>query len=121
MKLAFEFINHTRTQFYPITITQVTQSGTEMALQPEEELVLCDHWLSWLKNLAIECVRKAHLAFRAGSTCSVTSSFIFTLTNSRLRSCAAVGRNVPVGKDAVTRLGDQASSPVPRNGPTGFL
>ncbi len=44
-------------------MTQVTLSGTELVLRPEEELVPCDHWLSWLKNLALECVRKAHLAF----------------------------------------------------------
>lgn len=47
-------------------MTQVTRSGTELALRPEEELVPCDHWLSWLKNLALESIRKAHLALRAG-------------------------------------------------------
>jgi len=47
-------------------MTQVTTSGTELHLRPEEELVPYDHWLSWLKNLALECIRKAHLALHAG-------------------------------------------------------
>ena len=47
-------------------MTVITQSGTELALRPEEELVPCNHWLSWLKNLALECVRTAHLALKSG-------------------------------------------------------
>ncbi len=46
-------------------MTEVTQSGTELTLRPEEELVPYDHWLSWLKNLALDCIRKAHLPLRA--------------------------------------------------------
>ncbi len=40
-------------------MNQVTLSGTELHLQPEEELIPYDYWLSWLKNLALECVCKA--------------------------------------------------------------
>jgi hypothetical protein len=47
-------------------MTQATQSGLELALRPEEELVPYDHWLSLLKNLAMECVRRAHLALHKG-------------------------------------------------------
>jgi hypothetical protein len=47
-------------------MTQATLSGTELPLRPEEELVPYDHWLSWLKNLALECIRNAHLALKKG-------------------------------------------------------
>ena len=47
-------------------MTAITTSGLELALRPEEELVPYDHWLSWLKNLALDCVRKAHLALHVG-------------------------------------------------------
>jgi hypothetical protein len=47
-------------------MTVVTQSGFELQLSPEEELVPYEHWLSWLKNLALVCIRKAHLAREIG-------------------------------------------------------
>ncbi len=47
-------------------MTQTTLSGTELALCPEEELVPYDYWLSWLKNPALECIRKAYLGLKKG-------------------------------------------------------
>ena len=35
-------------------------------LHPAEESVLYEHWLTWLKNLAVECVKKAHLPVSIG-------------------------------------------------------
>src|SRR5271157_1391253 len=47
-------------------MTQITTSGTELHLRPEEESVPYDNWLTQLKNLALECVRAAHLPLKKG-------------------------------------------------------
>lgn len=41
-------------------------SGTDLLLLAAEELVPYEHWLSWLKNVALECVTQAHLPVKVG-------------------------------------------------------
>ena len=43
-----------------MTITATT--GKELALESVEESIPYDTWLSWLKNLAIECIQNLHLS-----------------------------------------------------------
>jgi Transposase DDE domain len=41
-------------------------SGMKVALQPAEESVPYEYWLSYVKNLALECVHRAHLSIHTG-------------------------------------------------------
>lgn len=49
-------------------MTQNTKSGNELLLKSAEESVPYEYWLSWLKNLAITCVKKNHFKFYVGKT-----------------------------------------------------
>ena len=44
-----------------------TKSGMEVLFRPAEELVPYEYWLTWLKNLAIQCINEAHLPKRIGN------------------------------------------------------
>lgn len=47
-------------------MSQISISGTEIRARSAEESVLYDNWITWLKNLAIACIRKAHLPIEIG-------------------------------------------------------
>jgi hypothetical protein len=47
-------------------MTSNTKSGNEFLLKPAEESAPYDYCLSWLKNLAVECVKKGHLPIKVG-------------------------------------------------------
>jgi len=49
-------------------MTLNTRSGNELLLKPAEESVPYDNWLLWLKNFAVDCVKKNHLPINVGNS-----------------------------------------------------
>jgi len=47
-------------------MTIITTSGIGLIPQNAEKSVPYENWLAYLKNLALFCIRKAHLSQKAG-------------------------------------------------------